>query len=244
MKSLIVIAALLVTGQLFGQGAMGEVMGTILEKENVTAYNAVAYIDDNGTMYRGRADADGRFRISGIPAGKYLMKIVHKRDTMVQSLAVNVPMDGFYNIGEVVFIPSMQIIDVITVVYETDKLQLIDGNLPVLSISSEALLQSPLKNNLSDLITSMSSEVRMSPDGELMFRGARKGDMLYLMDGVKTGSIGAVPSSSIGRVMVYTGGLPAKYGDTMGGVVVMESKSYFDLYRAWYSDQLKNGAMD
>ena len=76
-----------------------------------------------------------------------------------------------------------------------------------------------------------------------VFRGARKGDMLYLMDGVKTESIGNVPSCSIGRLMVYTGGLPAKYGDTMGGVVVMESKSYFDLHRKWVSSQLKEGKM-
>jgi hypothetical protein len=42
-------------------------------------------------------------------------------------------------------------------------------------------------------------------------------------------------------MQLYTGGLPAKYGDTLGGVVVMESKSYFDLYRAWQSEQLKAG---
>ena len=81
----------------------------------------------------------------------------------------------------------------------------------------------------------------MTNDGELVFRGARKGDMLYLMDGVKTTSIGNVPSSSIGRMMVYTGGLPAKYGDTLGGVVVMESKSYFDLYRKWEAEEIRAG---
>jgi hypothetical protein len=32
-------------------------------------------------------------------------------------------------------------------------------------------------------------------------------------------------------MMVYTGGLPAKYGDTMGGAVVVETKSYFELLR-------------
>jgi hypothetical protein len=29
---------------------------------------------------------------------------------------------------------------------------------------------------------------------------------------------------------VYSGGLPAKYGDTMGGVIVVETKSFFDMY--------------
>ena len=87
----------------------------------------------------------------------------------------------------------------------------------------------------------MSSEVRKTEDGELVFRGARKGDMIYLIDGVKTRDAGSLPGVSIGRMQVYTGGLPAKYGDTLGGVVVIESKSYFDLYRSWESDQIRKG---
>jgi hypothetical protein len=67
----------------------------------------------------------------------------------------------------------------------------------------------------------------------LVFRGARKGDMIYMIDGIKANDVVNVPSVSIGNMMVYTGALPAKYGDTLGGVVVVETKSYFDLYRAW-----------
>jgi hypothetical protein len=33
--------------------------------------------------------------------------------------------------------------------------------------------------------------------------------------------------------MVYSGAIPAKYGDTTGGVVVMETLSYFDLLREY-----------
>ena len=62
-----------------------------------------------------------------------------------------------------------------------------------------------------------------------------------MMDGIKSNEVGTVPSCAIQRMKIYTGGLPAKYGDTMGGVVVMETKSYFDLYRDWYGDQLEKG---
>jgi hypothetical protein len=37
-------------------------------------------------------------------------------------------------------------------------------------------------------------------------------------------------------MMVYTGGLPAKYGDILGGAVILETKSYFDLYRQWQAE--------
>jgi hypothetical protein len=104
-------------------------------------------------------------------------------------------------------------------------------------MSSEEIKRSPLKFNQTAMIAAMSSDIKVADDGQLVFRGARKGDMIYMMDGVKMNAVSKVPSCSIGEMMVYTGGIPAKYGDTTGGVVVMETKSYFDLYREWKSSQ-------
>jgi len=39
-----------------------------------------------------------------------------------------------------------------------------------------------------------------------------------------------VPPTSIASFTIYTGGLPARYGDVTGGAVAIETKSYFDLY--------------
>jgi outer membrane receptor protein involved in Fe transport len=56
--------------------------------------------------------------------------------------------------------------------------------------------------------------------------------MAYYVDGVKvTGTNPGVSPDAISRVSVYTGGLPACYGDVTGGVVAIETKSYFDLYQ-------------
>jgi hypothetical protein len=242
MKKFMTIGALLISGHLFSQGALGEVIGTILEKNSgETAYGAVAYIDDHGTKYQSRANEDGRFRITAVPPGTYILQIRHKGDTMKHKFIVEVPIDGFYQLGKVDFISSTQEIGVVTIIHQTNALKLIDGNLPVRTLTAEEIERSPLKNDLKGLISSMTTDISLTSDGELVFRGARKGDMLFLVDGVKTASIQNVPSSSIGSMMVYTGGLPAKYGDTLGGVVVMESKSYFDLYRKWEAKEIRAG---
>lgn len=47
-----------------------------------------------------------------------------------------------------------------------------------------------------------------------------------------TGEIG-IPGLAIGAMKVYTGGVPAKYGDVNGGVIVVETKSYFDLSKEY-----------
>ncbi|MCA1764106.1 MAG: carboxypeptidase-like regulatory domain-containing protein [Flavobacteriales bacterium] len=44
------------------------------------------------------------------------------------------------------------------------------------------------------------------------------------------GPLGRIPGSAIKTITVHTGGIPAKYGDVTGGIVVIETKSYFDYF--------------
>jgi hypothetical protein len=112
-----------------------------------------------------------------------------------------------------------------------EKLKLRMGELPMPELTEKDIKHNPNKFSIATLATQMSSEIKMADDGELIFRGARKGDMIYVVDGVKLNEVYNVPSCSIKRMMVYTGGLPAKYGDTLGGAIVVETLGYFDLLR-------------
>ncbi len=241
MKNALVVLALLIVGQVSAQQALGEVTGTVVEYgSTIPAVDARIVIKDGTRIYQAKTDLDGEFRISAIPAGKYLVNIVFKADTM-SNISIDVPMDGIARMGVVQFEGKITEIIGADVVADRNEVKLIDGNLPVTKITAEEIGQSAVRTNIKDLITSVSSNVQQTADGQLVFRGARKGDMIYMIDGVKTSDAGTIPSVSIGYMMVYTGGLPAKYGDTLGGVVVIESKSYFDLYRAWEADQIRQG---
>ena len=86
--------------------------------------------------------------------------------------------------------------------------------------------------NIRDLNTMIARSVpgvyQAGPGQPLYFRGSRSGSVQYIVDGMKglQGTI-KVPSGAIGEMSIYTGGLPAKYGDVLGGVIVIETKSYF-----------------
>ncbi|MGV3632093.1 MAG: carboxypeptidase regulatory-like domain-containing protein [Bacteroidota bacterium] len=214
----------------FSQGSMGEAVGTVVtQKEREPILNAKVYTESNGTKYGAMTDIDGRFRISAIPPGKYAFSIVFEGDTVTDLLAT-VPMEGIVNMGTIAF--NAQMLDDV-VVGPPIMPNLTYGVASEIKMDLEQIKKSPQKFDQKAMIASMSSDIRLTDDGELVFRGARKGDMIYMMDGVKMTQISNVPSASIGGMMAYTGGIPAKYGDTTGGVVVMESLSYFDLYRAW-----------
>lgn len=238
------ILALLVlgAGQLNAQTALGEVIGEVVDIDKEPIWDAHVYIDDVfGQRYQAKTGQDGRFRISGIPSGEYEMSIKYVGDTM-SKISVDVPIDGFYNAGVIEFEGgNYQLITGIHISAGLDDMKLVDGNLPIKTLDAEEIGRSSQKFSVVDLVETMSSEIQKTESGGLIIRGAREGDMLYLIDGIKTSSMGALPSSAIGSISVYTGGIPAKYGDTLGGVIILETQSYFDLYRAWKSEQLKAG---
>jgi outer membrane receptor protein involved in Fe transport len=64
----------------------------------------------------------------------------------------------------------------------------------------------------------------------MVVRGSRPGSSSVYIDGMKVSDeMSTLPSLGIGSMEIYTGGIPAKYGDVTGGVIMMTTKSYFDL---------------
>jgi hypothetical protein len=230
MKKIEIFLFLSCGGWVSGQGSLGEIIGTIYdESEKSGLFNAKVWVNDNDRIYTATTDIDGRFRISAVPAGEYAVLVKFENDTMTD-IVVIVPADGFGDIGKVSFhIVHEQEVFVVDGVHQSLKLQI--TAIPVCTLTSKDIIHQANKFDIKSMVASMTSDVKISDDGELMFRGSRKGEMLYLVDGVKTSAIGSIPSCAIGSITVYTGGMPAKYGDTLGGVVILETKSYFDLLK-------------
>ena len=235
MKKWFAVWMLVLAGNTIAQSVTGDIIGIVMNvNDDKPLPNARAVVEDQDKKYYAMTDADGRFRISSVPVGKYTMYIVYKADSL-KGIPVDVPIEAYCNLGTILM--NTNAVQTMKAVPVGTRIRLIYGELPVKELTSKDLVHNANKFDIKTLATSMSSEIKVDDDGQLMFRGARKGDMIYILDGIKSNEVYSVPSCSINRMMVYTGGLPAKYGDTLGGAIVVETKSYFDLYRAYMSNQ-------
>lgn len=232
MKTITFIAALFLTGITFAQNTFGDIIGTFTTSDKKEAIFGAYVITTRGDqVFKAVTDEDGRFRISAVPAGMYkVLFITQEGDSTYAQEMVDVAPDGYGSTG-IVAQNKINEVGEVEIVQSFQSLRL--GVTPEIKITKKDIQHMPAKFDVKQMIAGTTSDVKLADDGQLIFRGARKGDVINYIDGVKMTDVQNVPSASLGYVMVYSGAIPAKYGDTTGGVVVMETLSYFDLLREY-----------
>jgi len=236
MKNLIYTAILLFgTSTLFGQANFGTLKGKIVEDETFEPIpGAMVTLDAFGKEIKTITDFDGKFTIKPLNPGTYNLQIVSGIDTLKEN-GITINADKITFVNDLVMTKYLG-----EVVIHTYQEKLIDPeDTKIVTIKAKEISILPVRTNINQIARTMSSEIKVSEDGnEIYFRGSRNGDVMYIVDGVKvTGGLPSLPSASIQAMRVYTGGIPAKYGDVLGGVIMVETKSYFDYYSIWKGQQ-------
>jgi hypothetical protein len=208
----------------------GEIKGRVFDKiTNQTIPGASVWIKTGGNFYGNTTDKDGWFTIKPLPSGIYELNITFVGYDTVKIIAISVTPE------KITFVPdafmSEYVSNLTTAVINGRKLIEVDqpGRHDFTAIEFEAI---PGNTDITKVLAQIESSIYRTDDGELYFRGSRQGDVVYYIDGVKMMDPQLnVPSGSVGSISVYTGGVPAKYGDFTGGCVVIETKSYFTMQR-------------
>ncbi len=234
MKTIkISLIALLVgiSSLLFGQNNTGEIKGKVFEFETGDPFPfASVYVKIGEQLVGTTTDFDGNFTIKPLKPGVYNVTL---SSTGVKQIIEGVVVDPekITYINDVMLNTTILLGDSVTV-YAWRRKLLDKGNPSIESIGMKEIQQSVLLRNPVELISVTVPGVNMDANGGVSIRGSRTGDVGYYVDGVKTSSLSGIPGRAIGHMSVYTGGVPAQYGDITGGVIILETVSYFDLYNA------------
>ncbi len=230
-NTVILLVALLCAKSTCAQG-VGEIEGKLLDEGREPIPGVSVSARQGERTYLSTTDLDGRFLLKALPPGDYEVRLVAMNvDRRIEG--VQVSPDHTTRMADVLITDARELGPV---VLERSRWEppLIDAHDPGVTrvfhkqFEHSAAIKTPIQ-----LIANHAPGVYKAPNGDgLYFRGARSENMCYFVDGIKVGSrLSGVPSAAINNFSVYTGGLPARYGDVTGGVVVIETKSYFDLYQ-------------
>lgn len=234
IKTLLIL--ILCSGSIYAQDNSGEIHGKLIDiesKEPIPYSSVYVKIGDNkvGTS----SEDDGKFVIKPLTPGTYdiyFKSLTGEEHLLMTGIVVKPNKIAFAK--ELLASNSSTLTEIPVIFY---KIPLINPEDPsAQTIDAKQIKQSARIRDPKGMLATMDSGIKLDANGNLSFRGARNGNVVYIVDGIKTTNMN-LPGMAYESVTAYTGGLPAKYGDSTGGVIIVESKSYFDYYRAWKAQQ-------
>ena len=221
-KLLAVIALLGISNYSIAQSQSGTLKGTITEfdtGESVPMANIV--IELNGTVVDGAiADFDGKYTIKPIDPGRYTVKVsfIGFATKQITDVLVSSSKITFINAALKIESDVLGTVDLVEYV-----VPLIDPDKTGTTLTKEAITALPTRD-VQSVAAQTAGIYQEDEGGALNVRGARSDATFFYIDGVKVRASNKLPQSSIEQMTVITGGLPASYGDAMGGVISITTR--------------------
>jgi len=219
--------------QLSFAGGGGSIKGNIIDPADGGVIGANVYFYEGGVLRGDVTDIDGKFNIKAIRPGSYDLfitsvgfdtlklkgvRVIGDRITMLRNQQLSFKTLGVFIVEEIIWeVPLISIEEPIVTIFDAKSIERIAG-----------------RGDINSMIGMLTPGVYQKEPGDpLQMRGSRGGASTYFIDGVKAEGISSnFPSASIGTIRVFTGGVPAMYGDVVGGIVVIETKSFM----SWYNE--------
>jgi hypothetical protein len=215
---------------------LGEIQGKVLDGEGLAAIGAFVQASNGIESTTGVTNVDGRYRINHLRPGKYDLMISMQGMDTIRYFNVSVDPE------QISFVPEITILPYSGSSYTTGTVKISADRDPLIHKDAEHIqtwrsedikhLPTAHGGKIANIVQSMSSDIKPAGEGSGMsIRGSREGGTLIYVDGVKIRNTDiSVPASGISSVSVYTAGVPAKYGDTTSGVILVNTKSYTEEY--------------
>lgn len=237
-RSTLTLICLIMSLNLFPQ-SMGEIHGRVMDAatgESIPMANIVIKIGD-AIAYGTSSDLQGYFRLKPVSVGTHIVTISCVGYGSLELLDVLVDADKITYLRDIRLIYG-ETLKPFTVFWKKDLVDVDDPSKKTMDMI--IVNKIPGASNFTGLLSAISSDIYTSEDQkEIHFRGSRANDAVYIVDGVVMINPGAmIPTRGIGNMTVYSGGVPARYGDFTGGVIIVESEGYFSWLNKQKSKQL------
>lgn len=223
MKTAFVILAVTLSQLAFAVGN-GSLMGQVTDPDTKEPIDAATVIlECKGSQLIYTTNEKGYYYASNIPPCNYTVHVTYMGKALTlanievksdEIMELNASLSTSYEMKEFVFEGGKS------------RNKLIDPfNIDVKTIDGGTLREQPI-TQVTQAIPLQAGVVDM--DGKIYVHGSRPEGLAYYIDGCKVTGNPNVPICGVEMMQVYTGYIPAKYGDTVAGIVAIETRNFFN----------------
>lgn len=233
LRNLLLTLAIAIGGvlSLSAQVGQGTIKGKILDNETgePVPFANVTLMSGSDQVLGTTTDFDGKYTLKPIPPGSYDIQISYVGYQTKRVAGISVSSDKITSVDEK--ISSGIALDEVVITEYTKPLFEKDQTTVEETKSREEISRMAVRS-ATDIAKTAGNGVFSRDDGsgDLNVRGARSGNNVTFIDGIKVIGSTSLPKSAIEEVTVKTGGLSAQYGDLTGGVTSITTRGAFKEY--------------
>lgn len=210
----------------YAQERPGRLLGRVFEKTNPrepVPFANVVVKDKAGAIIKGTAaDDNGNYNISPLNPGTYNIEVtaVGYAKATIAGILIKP------NEATTLNIPLQEATEMLTEVTITWEKPLVDNKTVV---TSEEIVNMAIRD-VAAVAATAAGAFQAVEGGGISIRGGREDATTYFIDGVKVRGSLSLPQGAIAQQQVYTGGVPAQFGDAIGGVISTTTKGPSPVY--------------
>jgi outer membrane receptor protein involved in Fe transport len=219
------LAAIIFVAPMIFAGSTGKIKGVVTDAETGEPILG-ASVMLVGTTQGAMSDPDGKYLITLVPPGNYVLRItsVSYNTSEISEVVVSTDLTTEINIKMQKSVTDIN--KVIKVVATKDRIEKYVTTNQV-KISRETIQAMPVQNV--DQLLQQTAGVVQTNQGEIIIRGGRAGEVAYVVDGVTIGDpLGgygpsnfglSLTSGSIQEISIIKDGFDPEYGNALSGIV-------------------------
>ena len=196
----------------------GKIAGQVTDATTGESLPGATVVIEGSTL-GSATDLDGNYFIIGVPVGTYSVRATFVGYQAEVFLGVDVSA-GYTRSLDFSLEPGVELEEVV-VQYERPIIQKDAVGVPKI-VDAEEIVNLPVRGP-AEVAKIQAGVVSKEGSGTLNIRGGRGAEVVYYVDGVKGGY--GVPQSAVQEQEMLIGGINARYGDAMSGIISITTKS-------------------
>jgi hypothetical protein len=202
----------------------GKIIGKITDKETKepVPFVNVKIFSGGAIKGGGTSDASGFFSSSPLNPGVYNVEVSSVGYSKFILENIKIGAEDIKNINVALTPVSSTTQTVVIEAYKEPIIGINNGERK--SIGAEEIAKIPTRNP-QDMVATFGAVTSTDYGQGLNVRGNRDGDNAVFINGIRQFGTALPPAESIAELSLITGGVPAQYGDALGGIISVTTKS-------------------
>lgn len=202
----------------------GKLFGRVIDKDSkeAVAFAGIKLFSGGALKGGASADFDGNFSVSPVTPGTYTVEVLGIGYAKEVITNVKIGFEETRKLNVELTSSAKTTEEVVVKAYKEPIIGVDNGE--KVSLSAEQIAKIPTRN-VNSMVATQANVYSADDNNQVNIKGMRTTDNAVFINGIRQFGTSLPPAEAIEELSIVAGGIPAQYGDALGGIISITTKS-------------------